>query len=143
MWRVERHLPFNILNIPPPNLHCFCSRAMTRLEIRHSRAFLQPPNIQILIARRLHPAFHTPHSPLRKAIFRTSIHGLSHLDDLPFEARKLSYRGSKDAQRHGRLSIFGVSPLPFRFFARYFAPKSDTCFSPNILINFFPLIAVV
>ena len=46
-WHLS-HCALNIPNNPPPNLHCFCRRTTTRLQIRHSCEFLQMTNIQSL-----------------------------------------------------------------------------------------------
>lgn len=46
-WHLS-HCALNIPNNPPPNLHCFCRRTTTRLQIRHPREFLQMTNIQSL-----------------------------------------------------------------------------------------------
>ena len=53
---------FHILNIPPPNLHGFSYHARVRSQIRPSRVFLQPLDIQSLIIRRPHFASHILHS---------------------------------------------------------------------------------
>ena len=127
------HSTLHILNIPPPNLHGFSDHARVRSKIRPSRAFLQPLDIQSLIIRRPHFVSHIPHSAWWKAIFRGSKHALSKPLLLPFASRKLSYRNSKDAQRHRRPFVFGVSALTFRLFARYFSQKRNTSFLPIFL----------
>ena len=38
-WPIP-HPTLHILNIPPPNLHCFSHPAPPRVQIRHSRAFM-------------------------------------------------------------------------------------------------------
>ena len=127
------HLTLHNLNTPPPNLHCFSRRAPPRVQIRHSRTFLQPSNIQPLTAQRAHSVSHTPHSAPRKAMFRPSIPALSRLHLLPFEARYLSPRNPKHAQRP-------IPPLPL---PTQNAPKDPpaTLFRPKAQHTFYTKIS--